>query len=152
MIPDFAELRLWAEAHLQTGCTRSRQVLALLARVAELERLTTSLTERVAQQSELLSQRAMKEPAHDATRVDRGTQPGSDPGLPEHNHAPYGDGTCEGVSDGTGTTVTGSSCPCSNRAAEAEAGATARFDGNTPLTSTVAGWRSKAGTNEGSQP
>ena len=124
------------------GKQPTRQVL--LDRIGELERLTEALAERVAKQSQNLTKLAMKGSGHEVNGIDQGTKPGSDPGLSERNHAQAGDGTREEVPGGVVTTTTcGGDSLGSDRAAEAEAGQAARFDGCTPLTSTVAGWRSK---------
>lgn len=61
---DLAELRTWAEAHAPCGSVQARQVLDLLARVAELEALTLAQADRIAGQSEALSNRAEKKAEH----------------------------------------------------------------------------------------
>lgn len=45
--PDEAELRVWAEAHDPVGSVQAVQVLALLARVAELRRAAPKAVARV---------------------------------------------------------------------------------------------------------
>lgn len=57
---DLTHLRAWAGAHAPHGCTRSRQVLALLAEREALRTFALALADRCAGQSEALRNRAEK--------------------------------------------------------------------------------------------
>lgn len=56
----YENLRAWAEAHAPVDLVQAKAVLRLLADYERVQRLAVSLAERVAAQSELLTEKARR--------------------------------------------------------------------------------------------